>query len=154
MQVVSLVFTLDLSDFKTSSNHGVPYNSYYFSPDGPHTFTAYCTEYLEIFDHLIALGLHAEALVLINNTLPDLPGPSSPFWKQWRAVIAFIETFVSILERRHNSDMNNASQAFIGSALRTSAYSLAEARPTEPKDWRRTSGRSGDCNCGPCLSLN
>lgn len=50
--------------------------------------------------------------------------------------------------------MNNASQNFIGSALRTSAYSLAEARPTEPKDWRRMSGKSNNCNCAPCLSLD
>jgi hypothetical protein len=153
MQVVSLMFTLDLSDFTESANYSAGFDSEYFTRYSSDALMASCTEYLEILDHLITLDLHSEALFLINNTLPDPPGPSSPFWKEWRSLFTFIEKFASILERHHNSDMNNASQTFIGSALRTSAYSLAEARPTEPKDWRRMSGKSGNCDCAPCLSL-
>lgn len=169
MQVVSLMFTLDyLSDFTESFNHRPGYDPKNHmavynlrvigedtipSPNSSDAITTYCTEYLQIFDHLITLGLHSEALVLINNTLPDLPGPGSPFWKEWRALFAFIERFASILERHHNSDMNNASLNFIGSALRTSVYWLAEARPIEPKDWRRISGKTRNCNCEPCLEL-
>lgn len=96
MQVVPLMFTLDLSDFTWSSHYSAGYDSEYFTQYGSDAFTAYCTEYLEIFDHLITLDLHSEALVLINNTLPEPPGPSSPFWKEWRALFAFIERFVSI----------------------------------------------------------
>ncbi|KAJ4303129.1 hypothetical protein N0V90_002021 [Kalmusia sp. IMI 367209] len=153
LQAVSLTFTLDLSDFTRSSDYGAGYDSEYLSPDTSDAVTGYCAEYLDIYDQFMALELHSEALVLIDNTLPDLPGSNSPFWKEWRALFAFIERFASILERHHKSDMNNASQNFIGSALRTSAYSLAEACPTEPKDWRRMSGESINCNCGPCLSL-
>jgi hypothetical protein len=154
LQTVSFTFTLDLSDFTGPSNHWAGYNSGYSLPNTADALTAYCKEYLEIFDHVMTLGLHSEALALIDNTLPDLPGFNSPFWKEWRTLFTFIERVASSLGRHPNSSMSNASRTFICSALRTSAYSLAKARPTEPKDWKRLSGKVDNCNCEPCISLD
>ncbi|KAF2178652.1 hypothetical protein K469DRAFT_675665 [Zopfia rhizophila CBS 207.26] len=128
-----------------------PYPGYLFqdseSPPG------YLTDFLAILQKALIMHLDNEALRLLRESLPDLPGTDSSFWAHWRPIFMFSEKLVaSVEERHHNSNVSATAASFIKTALQASAESLVGRRPIEPTDWKRTPQRT--CTCAPCNSLN
>ncbi|PVH95992.1 hypothetical protein DM02DRAFT_599867 [Periconia macrospinosa] len=126
------------------------YSGYSYQDSKPKS--TYLTDFLAILQKALTMHLDNEALRLLSEALPDLPGTDSSFWANWRPIFVFSEKLVASLEdQHHDSNVSATAASFIKTALQASAESLVGRRPVEPTDWKRTPQRT--CTCGPCNLL-
>jgi len=113
--------------------------------------TTHPNTFFAVLKNTINLSLDVEAARLLYHGLPDLPASESPIWNKWRTLFDFVEQLISTVQNSRNENVLATVRSFSLAITRSPAVSLAQKRPVEPRDWRRSTDHS--CTTAACNEL-